>query len=332
MLSLGMAMTSMSASRAVAAPVPAGAVAFYDFLSGAQFGGTKTFTRASTATYFDSALTLQVAPINVPRITYATVTGKVAGLWLETAVTNAIRNSSGAGAVAGSPGTLPDFTFNTTPANGINRHVVGATTEAGMACYDIRFAGTASGASSHILRFDYPSIAAAAAGQTWTNSLFHRVVAGSATGTAFFLCPSARSAADAGVDTQFAAFTPNTSALNTQRTSITRTLVGATIDRITSLLQLNVADGATIDCTLRLAPQLEQAAAASSFIPTSTATVTRAADVLTLTPASGASLTWRALYNNDSTGTIATGITGAYVVDPATLALPRVKMIWAATS
>ena len=173
----------------------------------------------------------------------------------------------------------------------------------------------------------------AAEGETWTASLIHQLAAGSVAGTAIYLCPVGCTAAGAAVDTQYLQITPTTAEMNLgTRAFIARTLVGGTIARITSFLQINIADGTVLDCTLRLSPQLEKNATGSTPILTTAGAVTRAADVLTLTPLAGGSLTWRARYDDDSTGTIAAGVTGAYAVDPTTLTRPRVKMIWAATS
>ena len=68
---------------------------------------TDGFTRASTATYFDADGVLQTAAANVPRFQFDPETGDYEGVLLESAATNYVNNSSGAGAAAGSPGTIP---------------------------------------------------------------------------------------------------------------------------------------------------------------------------------------------------------------------------------
>lgn len=52
------------------------------------------FTRASTATYYDSTGTLQIAAINTPRINYHQTTFAHIGLLIETASTNILLNSA----------------------------------------------------------------------------------------------------------------------------------------------------------------------------------------------------------------------------------------------
>ena len=126
---------------------------------------------------------------------------------------------------------------------------------------------------------------------------------------------------------------PTTAALKTQRAGVAKTFALGTTARILPFLYVAFTNGTVVDVTIRVAlPQAEKKSTYSTVIPTTSAAVTRAADVLTLTPFADGALTWRALYDGGTTGTIATGITGAYAVDPAALTLARVKMIWAATS
>lgn len=310
-------------------PVSVRSGAMFDFLAGSATGGSQAFTRSSAGWRFDDTGALVSTATNVLRVDHDVTTLAKRGVLLETASTNYARNNSGTGAVAGTPGTMPTNTFHFTSASGTARRVVGAATESGIAAFDVRFVGTASGIESHFIYFDYPIDIVAAAGETWTASLYHRIVAGSAAGATMYLCPNGATAGGATVDLQYQLVVPTTAALKTQRTSITRTLVGGTIARFTGMLQINVANATVFDCTLRLAVQLEKNAVATTLIPTTSAAVTRAADVLTLTPADAGALTWRVRYDDNSEATLATGVTGDYVVDPATLARPRVKAIWA---
>jgi hypothetical protein len=66
-----------------------------------------TFTRASTATFFDSTGTLQSAAIDAPRFDYDPSTLAAQGLLIEEARTSLVLQSGLPGAVAGSPGTAP---------------------------------------------------------------------------------------------------------------------------------------------------------------------------------------------------------------------------------
>jgi hypothetical protein len=58
------------------------------------FSDIITFTRASTATYFDATGTLQSAAIDVPRLDYDPATLAARGLLIEEQRTNSIRNNT----------------------------------------------------------------------------------------------------------------------------------------------------------------------------------------------------------------------------------------------
>ena len=311
-------------------PVSVRSGAMFDFLAGSATGGSQAFTRSSAGWRFDDTGALASTATDVMRVDYDPSTLAKLGALLETASTNHIGNNSGTGAVAGTPGTLPDTWLHYTAAVGTVLSVVSSGTSGGVPYGAIRLAGTAVGLESHFIYFDYPIDIVAAEGETWTASLIHQLAAGSVAGTAIYLCPVGCTAAGAAVDTQYLQITPTTAGMNLgTRAFIARTLVGGTIARITSFLQINIADGTVLDCTLRLSPQLEKNATGSTPILTTAGVVTRAADVLTLTPADAGALTWHVRYDDNSEATLATGVTGDYVVDPATLARPRVKAIWA---
>jgi hypothetical protein len=65
------------------AAVPAGATLDLSFISGGSLDPRLTFTRASTATYFDATGTMQTATTNVPRFDYDPVTHALRGLLIE---------------------------------------------------------------------------------------------------------------------------------------------------------------------------------------------------------------------------------------------------------
>jgi hypothetical protein len=78
-----------------------------------------TFTRASSATYFNQAGILTTAASNEPRIDFDPVTGACNGLLIEEARTNSITNNTMAGAVASAaitPQTISSITYVTTTA------------------------------------------------------------------------------------------------------------------------------------------------------------------------------------------------------------------------
>lgn len=92
---------------------------------------------------------------------------------------NQVRNNSGQGAVAGTPGTLPtNWSFG--GAVGLTTSVVGTGTGAGIDYLDVRLAGTTGGTFAVFLPEASANIAAAN-GQAWFFSAFMAIAGGNAT-------------------------------------------------------------------------------------------------------------------------------------------------------
>ena len=246
-----------------------------------------TFTRASSATYFDSAGVLQTAGNNVARFDYNPSTLAARGLFIEEQRTNSLRNSTMQGAAVGTPGTAPTNWAVTSATNNISRDVVAVGTEDGISYIDIRWYGTASAQTDLFIRFDQPTQIAAASGQTWTLSFYSRLIAGSLSplSASLFYILGLNSS---GVQTEAfsGAYAPTSAALKTQRIVRTATLAVATTAYVQNTSILRIPNGSTVDFTLRFGlPQLEQGAFATSVIPTSTTALTRSADVAAITGA-----------------------------------------------
>lgn len=96
--------------------------------------------------------------------------------------TNQVRNPSAAGAVAGTPGTLPtDWTsFEPDVAHGITTTIVSTGTEAGIPYLDLQVAGTATSGAQGSTQINFDTIGASL-GQQWTPCVYARLVAGSNT-------------------------------------------------------------------------------------------------------------------------------------------------------
>lgn len=260
------------------------------------FSNIITFTRASTGTYFDSTGVLQSAAVDVPRFDYDPTTLAQLGFLVEESRTNSIRNSTGVGVIAGSPGTMPtNWEGSTGTTNGVTRTVVGTGTENGIAYVDVTYAGTAIASGSITISEELNTQTVATAGQIWTVTNFLKLVAGSFANTAsrnFFLnsYTALGGFVSGAISTSnnFPAAGPTTAALNTQRYFFTGTLSGATTTRVGTGLFFSFNAGAVIDFTLRIGlPQLELGSGPSSVIPTSTIEVTRETDlqkISTLSP------------------------------------------------
>jgi hypothetical protein len=219
---------------------------------------------------------------SAPRFDHNPTTGESLGLLVEEQRTNSIRNNTMVGAVAGTPGTIPTNWDIAITGSGITREIVGVGIEDGITYIDIRYFGTGSGSVIPQIRPETTTQIVAAVGQAWTASYYLKVAAGSTAGAfGFSQIWQERDAVGVALNTVTVAIPePTTAALGTQRNVLTRTLTNAGTARLTNRLQFSFTDGVAIDITLRIGlPQLEQGAFATSVIPTTTATVTRAADV-----------------------------------------------------
>lgn len=250
-----------------------------------NFSDIITFTRASSATYFDSTGTLQTATTNAPRFDYDPTTLAIKGLLIEEQRTNSIRNNTMVGAVAGSPGTLP--TNWSWTGGGLTATVLGIGTESGINYIDIQFSGTAS-ATSAGLRFEQTTQIAAASGQAWNGSLYVRSIAGTNSNISTLkinLIGRTSGGAATSDNLQGVNFLSSLVASNIalNRQNMTGTLADATSAFLQPQLIFALTNGTAVDITLRIGlPQLEQGAFATSVIATSGAAATRAADVATI--------------------------------------------------
>jgi hypothetical protein len=262
--------------------------AVFDFMNASLPSGA-SLTRASTGWYFDPDGVLQSATTDEPRWTCNPSSGALQGLSVEPAATNSIRNASAGGASAGTPGTLPTSWGSSFPLNSLVRSVVGSGTEDGIPYLDVRISGTPSTTlESNVVVFEGATQIAAAMGQTWIGSFFYRLSSGALTNTTLRQAITERTAAGAVLGTSRINITPTGSALKTQRSDLSRTLSDASAGAVLGALTLGYTSGQPVDLTLRIGlPQLVQAPAASSPIVTTSAAVTRAADVLPLALADG---------------------------------------------
>jgi len=247
-----------------------------------NFADIVTFTRASTATYFNSAGTLTSAAVDEARFDYNPSTLAAQGLLIEESRTNSIRNNTMQGAAAGTPGTVPT-NWAVTPGAGLSSQIVGTGTENGITYIDIRIFGTTAGAVNTDITFELVGSTSALTGQTWTESLYYKLVGGTLTNISSFNCRfneyTSGSVFITG-QTSAALTNPTSSGLATQRISASATLNGgATTAQLLGFLRVTTGTGA-VDYTLRVGlPQLELGAFATSVIPTTTTALTRSADV-----------------------------------------------------
>ena len=257
-----------------------------------QFAGAETldsrvtFTRTTTATRTNSSGLIESVAINGPRFDYNPTTLAPNGLLIEEQRTNSIRNNTGVGAVAGTPGTLPTNWSVSSGGSGITRTLVGTGTENGITYVEFQFSGTGSGSAFQIINTDTITGIAAATGQAWSGSFYLKLVAGSTTGTDIKMQLLELNSVGSGVVQNLSpVLTPTSASLITQRNTLTATLSGGvTVTNLQQGLRLLFTNAVAVNITLRIGlPQLELGAFPTSVIPTSAAAATRTADVATMT-------------------------------------------------
>ena len=242
-----------------------------------------TFTRATTATYFNSSGVLSTAASGEARFDYNPTTLAARGLLIEEQRTNSIRNNTGQGAVAGTPGTLPTNWTGGTTVDNLTREIVGTGTENGINYIDVRYSGT-SGAAGNltVLTFDALNFITAANAQTWTGAAYFKLVAGTLTNvTLLSLTVRYNDSSGSSLTSQNSTFTPTASL---ERVTNTFTAANASTAFVAATLVANFTNDLPVDFTLRIGlPQLEQGAFATSVIPTTTTALTRNADAASMT-------------------------------------------------
>jgi len=181
-------------------------------------------------------------------------------------IRNRVASNQMAGAVAGSPGTpTTDWSYLAIPA-GITRTIVGVGTEDGIRYSEIRFAGTTTDASGISIGL---GASAALTSETWTNSYYHKLVAGSVTGVTNWQVGIIENTSG-GVFVSGAFYNinaPVSASLSSQRQVATRTLNGgATVGQNSGLYKVAIPTSTAIDFTIRIGePQIEKASSVSAL-------------------------------------------------------------------
>lgn len=239
----------------------------YDFLAWGAQVETATDTRLTYPTAYIPTTTAAVS-VDTPRITNK-------GYLSEEARTNSIRNSTMVGASAG-----------VSPTNwvliggGATVTVIGVGVENSLNYVDIRFNGTSTGVQ--IKPDGNVSITGVSTGQSWSFSTYIKLISGTLTNvSAVSLYTSEYSAGPTYLRTQYNIFnfTPTSTA--------TRFAGAVTLGASTTIIEPTVGftvPTAAVDFTVRIyGIQMELGAFATSYIPTTTAAATRAADAMRYT-------------------------------------------------
>jgi hypothetical protein len=231
-------------------------------------------TTTSVATSFQGIVQNGTDANNISRLDYSF--GSCPALLLEPQRTNQIYNSGLSRAVIGSPGTLPtNYSYGT--SSGLSKSIVNIGVENGLNFIDIRFQGTASRIIDILSTSNF---APASSGQTWSHSIYTKLISGSVNNLALAQIEFTSAGAYVAEGSQL--INP-TSTLT--RYSLTRTLNGgASTTRVTTSLYFLVTVGQTYDYVVRIAQmQMELGSYITTPIVTPiNASVTRLADSFTL--------------------------------------------------
>lgn len=251
-----------------------------NFIGASSLDSRVTFTRASTATYFDSAGTMQTAAINAPRFDYSPSTLAARGLLIEEQRTNLLTYSE---------------QFDNAAWTKSNASITAdaATSPAGTATADKLVEDTAT--SSHFVRQNATGVI----GTSYTSTVFVKAAERTAAvvvhfdgaafcGVSINLSTGVLSSPplDLGVTDALATATVQNCGNGWYRVSVTRTQVTGTTLQTRIVTQSGANGSYTGNGTSGLyiwGAQLEAGAFPTSYIPTGAATVTRNADVASMT-------------------------------------------------
>lgn len=237
-----------------------------NFLSGGSLDPRITFTRASSATRVNSSGLIETVSSDVARIDYDPVTLAAKGLLIEEQRTNLLLQSGWAGAVAGTPGTAP-----TSWVFGLSGGTLGVS--AAEIGNELTFSATAE-------RHYITQVCAASANTTYR--LTAQVTANIGVQLQQMLVSGG---APAGATITFEA--NGTAVVGSyvpvagDRVAVVLVVAG-TAGNFSARVGIGTSSTATGSVSLKY-PQLEAGSFATSYIPTTSATVTRAADVASIT-------------------------------------------------
>ncbi len=234
------------------------------------------FQTGTTSTPYIATTT---TPMGAPRWDYDPATLALRGLLIEEARTNGVPNGNAAGAVVS--GALPTG-WAESNNTGIAPTVAGVGTESGIPYVDIRFAGTTSSGTANNI-FIANATVAAGNSQAWTASVYLRLTAGTIPANSV----SVLAASNIGPHYP-PTVTPTGAPLVTQRYLNAFTTAASGVTSLSLIIGISMPATTAVNFTLRIgAAQLEAGAFATSYIPTTSAAVTRAADVATLPTTGG---------------------------------------------
>jgi len=251
----------------------------------APFAPGILFTASATRRGVGPNRAWREAEPGVARHDYDPISGVYRGILYEAAsATNHIRNNTAAGAVAGSPGTMPTgWEFYGTNISELSVDVAGKGTEDGIDYCDFRIHGTTTTSFSLSIRAQNPTQTVAETGQLWTLSAFLKILTGGARGASNVrLFHRPRNSGGSTTQSLLGPDLPITDErLGTQRYAYTAELTAANAAMLEHSINIYSGAATTVDFVLRVGwPQAQQGGAATSPVLTSNAAVTAPGEVL----------------------------------------------------
>lgn len=172
---------------------------------------------------------------------------------------NLVRNSSGQGAVTGSPGT-PPTNWSTVFQSGLTRTIVGRGVLNGIDYVDIQISGTPASTGVNTIQFEPATQIAAVTGQVETVSAYMAIVAGGTTNVSVITFRNQERSSGGSVLMQNAGPDFKGALTSTMsRQSLTTTMSNASTAFVSPLIAFSATNTTTpIDITLRIGlPQIE---------------------------------------------------------------------------
>jgi hypothetical protein len=209
-----------------------------------------TFTRPSAAHALNAKGALVECATDIPAFEHSPTTNVPRGIAIFGVITNLNPNPRAEAAAAGSPGTLPAGWSVSTLPSGITRTVVGATSEDGIECLDVRFSGTPGSTLATSIHF--MTNTGATPGQGFTGAFNAKISAGSATNLAFQQKLVTRQANQSGVDVVTPAVVLTSGRLSAQRFSANIANAGALTAFVQGGMNIVFTSSMPVDVTLRI--------------------------------------------------------------------------------
>jgi hypothetical protein len=197
--------------------------------------------------------------------TFTSAAARIAG-------TNQVRNTTGSGVVAGTPGTAPTDWSTYTPdsSHGISTQFVGSGIEGGVPYVDWRVFGTATtGATGDsALFFEAPSQIASVSGKQWQVGAYVKLVGGSNTGASVSLSFNENNSSGAFLAGDMQWFVnPVAFPLNTGLQSYAGKTANAGAAFVQPYIEVSYSVGIPVDITLRIgSPSMDNGSVWSASI------------------------------------------------------------------